>query len=80
MRAENLAAGMSLAHQYDTLRQPGRSRLRTLHADIDAAVVAAYGFTADDDLLAQLLALNVDVAADPGHARTPGPVRPLAPP
>jgi len=79
VRAENLAAGTTLARQYDTLRHPGKSRLRTLHADLDAAVVAAYGFTGDDDLLAQLLALNLDVAADPEHARGPGPGRPLAP-
>lgn len=64
---------MSLARQYDTLRQPGKSRLRTLHADLDAAVLSAYGFSLDDDLLAQLLALNLDVAAEPEHARGPGP-------
>jgi hypothetical protein len=72
VRDENLAAGMSLARQYDTLRQPGKSRLRTLHADLDAAVLNTYGFSPDDDLLAQLLALNLDVAAEPEHARGPG--------
>jgi hypothetical protein len=51
VRAENLASGMSLARQYDTLRQPGKSRLRTLHTDLDAAVLSAYGFSQDDDLL-----------------------------
>jgi len=75
VRDENLAAGMSLARQYDTLRQPGKSRLRTLHADLDDAVLNAYGFSPDDDLLAQLLALNLDVAAEPEHARGPGPPR-----
>ena len=58
VHAKNLAAGMSLARQYDTLRQPGKSRLRTLHADLDAAVLSDYGFSTDDDLLAQLLALT----------------------
>ncbi|MGH3536940.1 MAG: DNA methyltransferase [Pseudonocardiaceae bacterium] len=72
VRAKNLAAGMSLARQYDTLRQPGKSRLRTLHADLDAAVLSAYGFSTDEDLLAQLLALNLDMAAEPQHARGPG--------
>ncbi|MCA1672301.1 MAG: class I SAM-dependent DNA methyltransferase, partial [Actinobacteria bacterium] len=72
VRAENLSAGMSLARQYDTLRQPGKSRLRTLHADLDDAVLNTYGFSPDDDLLAQLLALNLDVAAEPEHARGPG--------
>lgn len=73
LRAENLAAGISLARQYDTLRQPGRSRLRTLHSELDAAVLGAYGFSAEDDPLAQLLALNLDLAADYANAR--GPVR-----
>ena len=65
VRAENIAAGVSLARQYDTLRQPGRSQLRSLHAELDGAVAAAYGFTSDDDPLAQLLALNLDLADDP---------------
>lgn len=78
VRADNLAVGMSLARQYDTLRQPGTSRLRTLHADLDAAVLSAYKFSTDDDLLTQLLALNLDVAAEPEHARGPGQVREIA--
>jgi hypothetical protein len=32
------------------------------HAALDAAVLAAYGFSAKKDLLAQLLALNLGVA------------------
>lgn len=74
LRAQNHSAGMSLARQYDTLRQPGKSRLRTLHADLDAAVLSAYGFSTDEDLLAQLLALNLDMTAEPKHARGPGPI------
>ncbi|MGH7869495.1 MAG: type IIL restriction-modification enzyme MmeI, partial [Candidatus Dormibacteraceae bacterium] len=72
LRSQNLSAGMSLAHQYDTLRQPGNSQLRNLHADLDAAVLNAYGFSPDEDLLAKLLALNLDIAAEPQHARGPG--------
>jgi MmeI, target recognition domain len=72
LRADNLDAKMSLARQYDTLKQPGKSRLRHLHELLDAAVLDAYGFTKEDDLLAQLLALNLDLAADPDHARGPG--------
>ena len=71
VHAENLSAGMSLARQYDTLRQPGKSRLRALHANLDVAVLSAYGFSLGDDLLAQLLALNLDIAAEPEHARGP---------
>ncbi len=36
----------------------------SLHHFADAAVLAAYGFSAKKDLLAQLLALNLEVAAD----------------
>ena len=36
--------------------------LKGAHATLDAAVLAAYGFSAKKDLLAQLLALNLDVA------------------
>ncbi len=36
---------------------------KAAHAALDAAVLAAYGFTAKADLLAQLLALNQTVAA-----------------
>ena len=73
VRAQNLSAGMSLAEQYDTFRQPGKSRLRTLHADLDAAVLSAYGFSTDEARLTQLLALNLDLTAEPQHARGPGP-------
>ena len=68
----HLAKGMTLARQYDTLRQPGKSKLRDLHEQLDKAVMAAYGFSADEDVLAQLLALNQDIAADPATARGPG--------
>jgi hypothetical protein len=34
--------------------------------------MAAYGFSADDDVLTQLFALNQDIAADSATARGPG--------
>lgn len=43
-RANATAGGTSLAQLYDVLRRPGRSALRTLHNDLDAAVLAAYDF------------------------------------
>ena len=63
---------------YRTLELPGRSPLKDAHAALDEAVLAAYGFNApnpkskienpkSDDLLAQLLALNLDVAARLGR-------------
>ncbi len=48
---------------YRTLELPGANPLKDAHAALDAAVLAAYGFTAKADLLAQLLALNQQIAA-----------------
>jgi hypothetical protein len=51
---------------------PGENPLKDAHAALDAAVLAAYGFDAGEDLLAQLLALNLEVAGriDRGQAVT----------
>ena len=48
---------------YRTLELPGANPLRDAHAALDAAVLNTYGFNAKKDLLAQLLALNQEVAA-----------------
>jgi len=47
---------------YRTLELPGKSALKDAHAALDAAVLAAYGFSPKKDLLSQLLALNLEVA------------------
>jgi hypothetical protein len=47
---------------YRTLELPGKNPLKDAHAALDAAVLAAYGFSPKDDILARLLALNLDVA------------------
>ena len=47
---------------YRTLELPGANPLKDAHAALDAAVLAAYGFSAKQDLLAQLLGLNLSVA------------------
>lgn len=47
---------------YRTLELPGANPLKDAHAALDAAVLAAYGFNAKRDLLAQLLSLNLAVA------------------
>ena len=52
---------------YRTLELPGANPLKVAHAALDAAVLAAYGFKAKADLLAQLLALNQQVAAQIEH-------------
>ncbi len=65
MRAEalrNLKGGLRALHR--TLELPGANPLKDAHAALDAAVLAAYGFSAKKDLLAQLLALNLEVAAN----------------
>ena len=76
-RAVALAAGQSLAQQYDVLRRPGRSTLRTLHERLDAAVLTAYGFDPAVDTLAQLLSVNLATAAAEAAG---GPVTPPGPP
>jgi hypothetical protein len=47
---------------YRTLELPGANPLKDAHAALDTAVLTAYGFNPKRDLLAQLLALNQDVA------------------
>ena len=48
---------------YRTLELPGANPLKDAHAALDTSVLTAYGFNAKKDLLAQLLALNQEVAA-----------------
>ncbi len=61
-RDERLADGLSLEQQYNSLRDPGRNPLRTLQEELDVTVADAYGFSPDDDPLAQLLSLNLSIA------------------
>ena len=49
---------------YRTLDLPGKNPLVDAHAALDAAVLAAYGFSSSKDILQQLLELNQSVAAD----------------
>jgi hypothetical protein len=55
---------------YRTLDLPGKNPLRDAHAKLDAAVLAAYGFSAKGDLLQQLLDLNRAVAQKVGAGDT----------
>jgi hypothetical protein len=66
---------------YRTLELPGKNPLKDVHAALDAAVMAAYGFSPKRDLLAQLLKLNLDVAAriDAGEPVTAPGVPPTYP-
>jgi hypothetical protein len=64
LRREIMAAdGWSLRDLYRTLETPGSNRLRDAHAALDSAVRAAYGMAKDEDPLAFLLRLNLDLAA-----------------
>jgi hypothetical protein len=58
---------------YRTIELPGANPLKDAHTVLDNAVLAAYGFNPKRDLLAQLLALNQEVAAkiDRGEPVTP---------
>ena len=49
---------------YRTLENGGENPLQDAHAILDAAVLQAYNFNPQADLLAQLLALNLQVAAN----------------
>ena len=57
---KNLKGGLRAL--YRTLELPGANPLKDAHTALDTAVLAAYGFNARKDLLAQLLALNLEVA------------------
>lgn len=57
----NLKGGLRAL--YRTLELPGANPLKEAHAALDDTVLAAYGFDPKSDLLAQLLALNLKVAA-----------------
>jgi hypothetical protein len=63
IRAEALPkAKGGLRALYRTLELPGTNPLKDAHEALDAAVLAAYGFSLKADLLTQLLALNHEVA------------------
>ncbi len=59
----NRSETLTLRDLYRSLELPGQNPLKDLHAALDAAVLAAYGFDTAGDVLAQLLALNLAVAA-----------------
>ena len=54
---------MTLRDLYRLLEQPGKNPIKDLHAALDKAVMEAYGFDEKKDVLAQLLELNLSVAA-----------------
>ncbi len=74
LRDERLADGLSLEAQYNSLRDALDSTpFASSRTELDAAVEVAYGFSSDEDRLAQLLALNRSIADQErsGLDRTP---------
>lgn len=59
-----LSEGLTLGRLYGSLREPGRNELRRRHEKLDAAAFALYGFNREDDLLAQIMALNESIAEE----------------
>ena len=57
---EHISGGLRAL--YRTLELPGQNPLKDAHAALDAGVRDAFGFDAGGDVLAQLLALNLQVA------------------
>lgn len=51
--------GLSLRDLYRTMEKPGKNPVKDLQAELDKAVMDAYGFSGDADLLQQLLDLNL---------------------
>lgn len=71
MRADALETTTGgLRAVYRTLELPKKHPLKDAHAALDAAVLAAYGFDAKKDLLAQLLELNLTVSAAEKSGKT----------
>ena len=64
------ARGWSLRELYRTLDTPGETPLRSAQAHLDAAVRAAYAMPPDADLLAFLLALNLELTAKEKDGKT----------
>jgi hypothetical protein len=71
-----VSEGIPVGRLYGTLREPGRNELRRRHAKLDEAVFALYGFSQEDDLRAQIMALNRSIALEEAQevtsARGPG--------
>ncbi len=73
IRAEAIAGKSGgLRAVYQALELPGAHPLRVAHAELDAAVIEAYGFSARKDILQQLLDLNGEcvIAEGAGQAVT----------
>jgi hypothetical protein len=64
---------LSLRDLYRLLEQPGKNHIRDLHTALNEAVMEAYNFNEQEDLLAQLLALNLSVAQNEKEGKSVQP-------
>ncbi len=69
-RSKTLRELWSLRDLYRTRETPGANRLRDAHAALDSAVRAAYGMKAQEDPLAFLLRLNLELAQKEARAQS----------
>jgi hypothetical protein len=65
-----VANDWSLRELYKSLETPGENRLRPAHATLNAAVRRAYGMKPDEDILAFLLKLNLELADKEAQGET----------
>lgn len=72
VRQHLFEAGATLQQMYNSIRTEGRSSLRSAHEALDGAVLAAYGFDQNFDIVEQLFALNRSIAEDELSTRGPG--------
>lgn len=52
---------MSLRDLYRIMEKPGKNILKDLQTELDKAVIEAYGFNKNEDILTQLLQLNIEI-------------------
>lgn len=72
LRESYLITGITLAKQYDSLRIAGKSKLRDLHDELDAAVYEAFEFSTSLDPITQMFSLNQETHELGAAARGPG--------
>ena len=76
-RALRAKHNLSLRDLYRSLENPGDHPLKYAHDELDEAVRSAYGMEKDDDPLAFLLNLNLEIA-DPKGGSVQGPGLPAS--
>jgi len=66
---------LSLRELYRTFEKPGKNKIKELHDKLNDAVIEAYGFNSQNDILQQVLDLNLNVSQnenDKSKVQKPG--------